>query len=33
MFCSLPMANLGRWLDLVMDKLQKFFVELLEEMM
>jgi hypothetical protein len=33
MFCSLPMANLGRWLDLAMDKLQKFFIELLEETM
>jgi hypothetical protein len=33
MFYFLLMANLGRWLDLVMDKLQKFFIELLEEAM
>jgi hypothetical protein len=31
MFCALQMANLGSWLDLAMDKLQKYFVELLEE--
>jgi hypothetical protein len=32
MFCSLQMANPGRWLDLAVDKLQKPFIELLKEM-